>query len=104
MIKRTINGNLDIFAEERKENIDGSIETWTDILIHGDPNGLRSFAEILLNIADLNQDKMKNLPEGERAHIHLQSKFGLSKSSDEVIIGRLDAKGTGKFYERFIAK
>ncbi|HMG81974.1 MAG TPA: hypothetical protein VK559_02985 [Ferruginibacter sp.] len=102
--KSKITGHLEIFVHEKEENEDNKIVKWRDILIHGDPEGLKSLAKILLEIADLNQDNILELPIGEREHIHLQPKYDLSASSEEVIIGRLDAKGTGKFYERFIAR
>jgi hypothetical protein len=46
----------------------------------------------------------KYLPVGAREHPHLRPNIELSKSSNNVIIGRLDAKGTGEFYERFVSK
>ena len=75
-------------------------------VIHGDPEGLRSFAKLLNDIADLNQEEVddNDLPIGAREHFHLRPKFELANSSDTVIVGRLDAKGTGVFYDRFIPK
>jgi hypothetical protein len=52
--------------------------------------------------ADTDQNEIADLPIGAREHIHLRPKFDLSTSSEEVIIGRLDAKGTGVFYDRYI--
>jgi hypothetical protein len=63
---------------------------------------LRSLAALLIKLADTNQNDNANLPIGAREHIHLRPGNGLSNSSEEVIIGRLDAKGTGAFYDRFI--
>jgi hypothetical protein len=74
-----------------------------EILIHGDPEGLRSLATLLLQLADLDQNTITDLPIGAREHIHLQPGRGLSNSSERVIIGRLDAKGTGAFYDRYIS-
>jgi hypothetical protein len=34
----------------------------------------------------------------------LRPKFDLANSSEVVIVGRLDAKGSGAFYERYVAK
>jgi hypothetical protein len=102
--KSEITGNLDIFIDEQVEETDGETEKWQDILIHGDPEGLRSLARILLKMADLNQNEIADLPVGAREHVHLRPKFDLSNSSQQVIIGRLDAKGTGAFYGRFIPK
>ena len=44
------------------------------------------------------------MPVGAREHHHLSPDLELSKSSVEVIVGRLDAKVTGTFYDRYIAK
>lgn len=57
-----------------------------------------------MKLADTNQDKIDGLPRGAREHIHLRPKFDLSNSSEEVIVGRLDAKGTGDFYDRYVIK
>ena len=91
-----IEGQLDIFISNNKD----------EILMHGDPEGLKSFAKLLLEIAELNQEKVddKYIPIGEREHYHLRAGIELSKSSIGVIVGRLDAKGTGNFYNRFISK
>ena len=97
-----IRGNLDIFSAQNEDEYDGEITKWREILIHGDPEGLRSLAQMLIKIADINQDDIAGLPIGAREHIHLQPENDLSSSSDRVIIGRLDAKGTGLFYDRYI--
>jgi hypothetical protein len=99
-----INGHLDIFVAQNEDDSDGQIIKWNDILIHGDPMGLKSLAQLLIKMADRNQDDIINIPIGERDHIHLRPKYDLSNSSEQVIIGRLDAKGTGKYYERFVPK
>lgn len=93
-----IEGELDIFVSR---NEDGG-----EILIHGNPEGLKSLAKLLLEIAELNQEYVedKYLPIGAREHYHLRPNIELSKSSDRVTIGRLDAKGTNDFYTRFIPK
>ncbi len=101
-----IKGQLDIFVSQNEDDMDGEIIKWEEILIHGNPEGLKSFAKLLLKIAELNQEKVddKYLPIGAREHDHLRPGIELSKSSVEVIVGRLDAKGTGDFYKRFIPK
>jgi hypothetical protein len=101
-----IEGHLDIFVAHNEDEFEGKISKWDEILIHGDPKGLRSFAKLLHDIANLNQEEVgdKDLPIGAREHYHLRPRLELSKSSDEVIVGRLDAKGTGVFYDRYIAK
>jgi len=101
-----IDGHLDIYVSHNKDNFEGEISEWEEILIHGDPEGLRSFAKLLNDIADLNQEEVddKDLPIGAREHYHLTPKLELANSSVTVIVGRLDAKGTGVFYDRFIPK
>lgn len=84
--------------------LDGEKMKWKEILIHGDPEGLKSFAQLLIKLADTNQENIDGLPVEAREHIHLRPKFDLSESSEEIIIGRLDAKGTGHFYDRYIEK
>ena len=102
--KSEIKGHLGIIVTENKDELDGEKMQWNEVLIHGDPDGLKSFAKLLLKLADLNQDRVEGLPIGARAHIHLRPKYDLANSSEEVIVGRLDAKGTGAFYERYISK
>src|SRR6218665_790942 len=93
-----IDGQLDIFSYQNDDE--------SKIMIHGNPEGLRSLAKLLLEIADLNQEDVAEeyLPIGAREHYHLRSNIELSKSSNEVIVGRLDAKGTSNFYDRFEPK
>lgn len=102
--KSDINGHLDIFVANNKEENNGVTEQWQEVLIHGDPEGLRSFARLLLKLADVDQESITNYPVGAREHYHLRPNIDISKSSVEVIVGRLDAKGTGKFYDRYIAR
>ena len=101
-----IQGELDIFISHNQDEIDGVTTSWNEVLIHGNPEGLKSFAKLLLEIAELNQENVedKYLPIGAREHYHLRPGIELSKSSIEVIVGRLDAKGTGDFYDRHISK
>ena len=101
-----IQGELDIFISHNEDEIDGVTTSWDEVFIHGNPEGLKSFAKLLLELAELKQEDVedKYLPIGAREHFHLRPGIELSKSSIEVIVGRLDAKGTGKFYDRFIPK
>jgi hypothetical protein len=101
-----IEGYLDIFVTHNEDEFEGEISKWEEILIHGDPKGLRSFAKLLIEIADLNQEEIddKYLPVGAREHYHLRPKLELANSSDTIVVGRLDAKGTGVFYDRFIPR
>lgn len=102
--KSPITGNLDIFIVQNEEEFEGETEKWQDILIHGDPEGLRSLAKVLIKLAETNQADVIDLPIGAREHVHLRPKLDLSISSENVIVGRLDAKGTGVFYDRYIPK
>lgn len=102
--KSEIFGHLDIFVAENEDEFEGEKMKWKEILIHGDPEGLRSFARLLMKLADTNQEIIATLPTGAREHIHLRPNFDLSKNSDQVIVGRLDAKGTGQFYDRYVEK
>lgn len=97
-------GHLDVFVVDNEDEFEGEIQKWQEVLIHGDPEGLRSFAKLLIKIADLNQDSIAVLPIGAREHLHLQPDFDISKSSVQVIVGRIDAKGTGAFYDRYLEK
>ncbi|MBY0426783.1 MAG: hypothetical protein K2Q22_14200 [Cytophagales bacterium] len=101
-----IEGELDIFISQLELENDGDTNTGNEILIHGNPEGLKSFANLLLALAELNQEKVDNkyLPTGAKEHYHLKPGIELSKSSVDVIVGRLDAKGTGKFYDRYVSK
>ena len=102
--KSEITGNLDVFVSENENEFEGEITKWDEILIHGDSEGLKSLAKLLNRIAYLNQNEITELPIGAREHIHLRPDFDTSKSSVEVIVGRIDAKSTGVFYDRYIAK
>ena len=102
--KSEIAGHLDLFVVNNEDEFEGEITKWQDIMIHGNPEGLRSLAKILTRIADLNQDDLINLPIGAREHIHLRPDFDISKSSVEVIVGRIDAKGTGAFMNDIFRK
>lgn len=97
-----IKGNLDIFIAQNADEFDGEIRKWQEILIHGDSEGLKSLAALLIKLADTNQNENVDLPTGAREHVHLRPGYGLSSSSEGVIIGRLDAKGTGDFYDRYM--
>lgn len=101
-----IEGELDIFVSHNEDEDDGAITKWDKVLIHGNSEGLKSFAKLLLEIAELNQEEVedKYLPIGAREHYQLTPCIELSKSSVKVIVGRLDAKGTGAFYDRHISK
>ncbi|MBI1745228.1 MAG: hypothetical protein HYR55_01410 [Acidobacteria bacterium] len=82
----------------------GNIEFVQDkdrIIIAGDPEGLRSFAEMLNWLANVDQGSIKNMPDGEREHIHLSPGTHISYNSRETEICRLDSRGTGDFPESY---
>ncbi|TEW65386.1 hypothetical protein E2R65_14660 [Mucilaginibacter phyllosphaerae] len=93
-----------MIISDKEDEFEGIVEKWQEVMIHGDPNGLRSLARLLLELADTNQEKMKKLPIGAREHYHLFPNINTSKSSVEIILGRLDAKRTGSFYDAYIEK
>lgn len=97
-----ITGNLDIFIVQNEDDWNGETIKSQEILIHGDAEGLRSFATLLIKLADANQNDIIGLPIGAREHVHLRPAYDLSNSSEQVIVGRLDAKGTGAFYDRYV--
>jgi hypothetical protein len=101
-----IEGDLDIFVSHNEAEENGAIVTWNEVSIHGNPAGLKSLAKLLLEIAELNQEEVadKYLPAGTREHYQLRPGIELSNSSDQVLVGRLDAKTTGAFYERYVSK
>ncbi len=82
-----LNGNLRINTIEE----DGR----TKVMIYGDPEGLKSFGEILIAMSQVDQNNFPGLPDGERDHTHIWPDSHLSNDSLETILGRLDAKGTG---------
>jgi hypothetical protein len=92
--------------------IEGDIEVisnGTEILIIGNPVGLRSFAKNILNVANCDQEN-SDIPIGERVHIHLYpknnstSKDLLSSFSLPCEICRLDAKGTKDYPNAYECK
>ena len=101
-----IKGHLEIFISDHKDEFEGETEKWQEVMIHGDPEGLTSLAKLLLHIAELNQEAVndKDLPVGAKEHYHLRPDLETSKISVQAIVGRLDAKGTGLFHSRYVAK
>jgi hypothetical protein len=99
-----ITGHLDIIVSDCEDEFEGEIEKWQEVMIHGDPEGLRSFAKLLMRIANLDQENRTDIPVGAKEHYKLRPNLELSKNSVQAIVGRLDAKGTGRFYDGFVAK
>ena len=69
-----IKGDLDCIISQYEDEFDGEIAIWSEIQIHGNPTGLKSLAKLLIEIAELNQEKVvdKYLPIGAREHYHLR--------------------------------
>ena len=101
-----IDGHLEIKVIENEDDSDGEVTKWNEILIHGDPEGLKSLANQLIYLAELDQEQVedKYLPNGAREHLHLSPNLELSKSSTETIIGRLDSKGRKEFPSSYCHK
>lgn len=88
-----IKGNLDIFGDD-----DDGIP---HVFIHGDSEGLRSFAKLLIALADADQTNVPDSFIGFQEHVHLEPDFDLSRSSQITIVGRLDGAKNGNFPKRF---
>ncbi len=94
-----IKGNLEVVAEEREDEEFG--DKWQEVVISGDPEGLRSLAELLIALADLDQRTLHDYPDYASEHVHLDADFQLSGNSARLIVGRLDPKGGGAFHPEF---
>jgi hypothetical protein len=81
-------GKLDIFLKNDEDDA-------PEVIIIGDPDGLRYLSGVLKALADYDQDSI-DLPTGKREHVHLHANCQLGKHSCEVEVCRADAKGTGK--------
>lgn len=66
------------------------------IEIGGDPEGLRSLAQLMAWLADADQETWPYLPAGQGAHLHIYPGIDISEGSQEVEIKRLDVKGAGR--------
>ncbi len=101
-----ISGHLEVVVDNQVHEHEGVVEKWQSVIIHGDPKGLRSLAKVLMDIAEMKQKKEMgdDIQHDPRVHFHIPPNFQLSKSSVEVIVGRLDAHGTGEFYDSFIPR
>jgi hypothetical protein len=97
---------LDIVIHNCKNQDDGEIRKWQEVLIYSEHEGLRNFVRLLITIADLHQEKESEteLSVGARPGYHLRPNRELVKSPVQTIAGRLGAQGTGYFYDRYIAK
>jgi hypothetical protein len=74
------------------------------VLICGDPQGLRSLAKLLVWLADVDQEALPTMPDGEREHVPLYCSLPyqqLNSFSVSTELCRLDAKGTGEFPKKY---
>ena len=65
------------------------------VILSGDPAGLRSLGNILIAVADLNQSSIEGLPEDGSEHIHLYAGKHIGNgdlATHHLIISRLDMK------------
>ena len=99
-----IDGHLEIRVI--KDSVTEPIDEDFSIHINGDRNGLKSLAEYLLYLAELDQDEVDDnlLPLGASEHGNLRPNIELSKTSNETIVGRLDKKGHTDFPTWYVAK
>ncbi|MFA5206172.1 MAG: hypothetical protein WC708_17385 [Lentisphaeria bacterium] len=89
--------------KHRPPEIIGQIEISRNengIFIGGDPAGLKSLAEQVAWLAEVDQERMPQLPDGERVHLHWHPGCQLTRNSEETEISRLDAKGAGLVHGR----
>ncbi len=88
-----INGNLKISFDYMGPNC----ELRSCVSIKGDIEGLRSLANLLLKLAEVDQEEMVFLPAGEAIYVDLNPSSQLNPDSEVTRIGRLDGKKTGAF-------
>lgn len=69
------------------------------ITIVGNPKGLLHLAGLLTELANVDQEKVEDLPVGDREHSHLYPSGQLNEHSCEVELCRADAKGSGEYPE-----
>ena len=63
-----------------------------EVIIDGDPQGLRYLAKICLALADVDQKKIRDLPQFAREHLHLDPGIQLGENSARLILGRAENK------------
>ena len=93
-------------APKLKGNLEIS-KSHDGIFIGGDPAGLRSLAKLLNWLADVDQESVSAMPDGERCHVHLHARdpmpsfISLTPFSEETEVCRLDAKGTADLPQKY---
>jgi len=64
-----------------------------EVIIDGDPEGLRSLAKLRETVAKVDQRKIKDLPARfAREHAHLNPGIHLGKNSAALVLGRAEDK------------
>lgn len=99
-----IDGHLEIRVV--KNSVTESIDETLSVHINGDRNGLKSLAEYLLYLAELDQEEVddKLLPIGASEHGNLRPNIELSQTSNETTVGRLDRKGISELPTWYVSK
>jgi hypothetical protein len=99
-----IDGHLEIRVI--KDSVTEPIDETLSVHINGDRNGLKSLAEYLLYLAELNQEDVDDnlLPIGASEHGNLRPNIELSQTSNETILGRLDRKGKAELPAWYVSK
>jgi len=89
-----IQGELDIFVSHSQEGNHYQSVTGNEILIHGNPEGLRSLAKLLLEIAELNQEAVEDkfLPVGARELIIYERELNYQKAQTKLLLADLRPK------------
>jgi hypothetical protein len=78
-----------------------------DLCIYGDPDGLRSLAEAIIAIANLDQKTLaeKECPEDDSFHKHYALGIGIGdhvrRRLPRLTIGRVDEKRSGEIRDYF---
>jgi hypothetical protein len=69
-----------------------------EVIIAGDPSGLKSLGMVLIAMSEIDQSQIDSLPDDESEHIHLNPgrHIGIGKlATHRLIISRLDTKSGG---------
>ena len=74
------------------------------VCLYGTPDGLKSLAQKLIQLADIDQKSIPtgNLPNEEGLHVHIGKPHGLDAKSLDLDLGRMDDKQSGStdWYKR----
>lgn len=103
--------NMDQKIEIAYPGISGDLQVTVDaengkttVYLSGDKDGLLSLAEMLRTLARLDQTSLTSLPaHGACEHVHLKPNRHLTKTSRELVVGRLDDK-SGQYDESIVTR